>query len=46
MSQSVAATFVLLYSGDIIHIHISTSVLVEPTNVACVSSTATSGVLN
>ena len=33
--QSVAATFVFLYSGDIIHINISTSVGVEPTNMAC-----------
>ena len=45
-SQSVAATFVFLYSGDIIHINISTSVGVEPTNAACAPSTATSGVLN
>ena len=46
MSQSVTATFAFLYIGDIIHIHISTSVGIEPTNVACVPSTATSGVLN
>ena len=44
--MSVAATFVLLYRGDIIHINISTSVGVEPTNVAWGPSTATSDVLN
>ena len=34
--SSVAATLVFLdHSGDIIHINISTSVGVEPTNAAC-----------
>ena len=45
-SQSVTATLVFLYSGDIIHINISTSVGGEPTNAACAPSTATSDVLN
>ena len=45
--SSVAATLVFFdHSGDIIHINISTSVGVEPTNVACAPSTATSDVLN
>ena len=40
---SEAATLVFFdHSGDIIHINISTSVGVEPTNAACVPSTATS----
>ena len=44
---SEAATLVFFdHSGDIIHINISTSVGVEPTNVACAPSTATSDVLN
>ena len=46
-SQFVAATLVFFdHSGDIIHINIKTSVVVEPTNVACAPSTATSEVLN
>ena len=45
--SSVAATLVFFdHSGDIIHINISTSVGVEPTNTACAPSTATSDVLN
>ena len=45
--SSVAATLVFFdHSGDIIHINISTSVGVEPTNAACAPSTATSDVLN
>ena len=41
--SSVAATLVFFdHSGDIIHINISTSVEVEPTNAACAPSTATS----
>ena len=45
--SSVAATLVFFdQSGDIIHINISTSVGVEPTNAACAPSTATSDVLN
>ena len=44
---SVAATLVFFdHSEDIIHINISTSVGVEPTNAACAPSTATSDVLN
>ena len=45
--SSVAATLVFFdHSGGIIHINISTSVGVEPTNAACAPSTATSDVLN
>ena len=45
--SSVAATLVFFdHSGDIIHINISTSVGVEPTNAACAPSTAASGILN
>ena len=44
---SVAATLVFFnHSGDIIHINISSSVGVEPTNPACAPSTATSDVPN
>ena len=44
---SLAATLVFFdHSGDIIHINISTSVGVEPTNAACAPSTAMSDVLN
>ena len=44
---SEAVTLVFFdHSGDIIHINISTSVGVEPTNAACTPSTATSDVLN
>ena len=45
--SSVAATLVFYdHSGEIIHINISTSVGVEPTNAACAPSTATSDVLH
>ena len=45
--SSVAVTLVFSdHSGDIIEINISTSVGVEPTNVALAPSTATSYVLN
>ena len=45
--SSVAATLVFFdLSGDIIHIHISTYLGVEPTNAASAPSTATSDVLS
>ena len=42
--SAVTATLVFLYSGDIIHINISTSVGGEPTNAECAPSTAASDV--